>query len=66
MSRLAVSLFAFGIFLSSLFALLMSHFTDEKPNSLELLFSVLLFMIVYTALAGTGYAFSKWRAHSTS
>lgn len=64
MSRLAVSLFAFGIFVSSLFALLMSRIPEERPNSLELLFSVLLFMVVYTAIAGTAYAFSKWRMGS--
>nr|WQM86820.1 hypothetical protein [Marseillevirus cajuinensis] len=66
MSRLAVSLFALGVFLSSLFALLMSQFSDKKPDSLELLFSVVLFMVVYSALAGTGYAFAKWRNSSTS
>lgn len=67
MTRLALSLFSFGVFSTFLFALLAKQTFSKDASSLESLFVVLLFAVVYTSLAGIGYACVSWRhSHGTA
>ncbi|AHC55068.1 hypothetical protein D1R32_gp351 [Tunisvirus fontaine2] len=61
MTRLALSLFSFGVFVTFLFALLANKTFLNSSSSLELLFVTLLFSVIYTSFAGLGYACVSFR-----